>query len=260
MHKNKYILALLALSAAMPAALYALDSSRAALSVHGAITRDALNSTLAPANLKAVIDANDSQDAPGEGQSEKRRHFEGNVFPAAVAYINREKNRALTLSAEADTDEQSRADALRHFGLMLHAVQDFYLHTNYIELELEDQHNKSDPYNLPLVDWNRVPDGYGGSKSGKQLAACMAVDGNDPIDKSAATTPGGRVVVAGGATQFTVAQELAVKETERQWKLFETLVRTRCAGRAPAVLAALRHADPTAQTQHEDQTKESQSY
>src|SRR5207253_1180772 len=88
------------------------------------------------------------------------------------------------------------------------------------------------------VDWTRVPDGYAGPKTGTKLTAYDTV--GDSIDKSTATTSGGKLVIGGGATQFTVAEELAVKETQRQWNLFETLVRSRCGNRAAAEQQALK--------------------
>ena len=177
---------------------YALDREPSSTGLHAGITREALGETLCAGNLKAVMEANESQDAlGGDGIGEKRRHFEGSVFPAALAYFNREKTRALNLATEADSDAESRADALRHLGLMLHSVQDFYLHTNYVELELEETHNKSDPYNIPLVDWSRVPDGYAGTKSGAKLAACESNSSDDAINKDSVTTVGGRKPVPG---------------------------------------------------------------
>lgn len=252
-NKNKYMLAAAALAAGLLAggigpAVYAVDSFQQPLSLHAAMTREALGGTFADANLKALIAANESQDTPGsEGRTEKRRHFDGNdVFPAALAYINREKTRALNLAVEADTDAQSRADTLRHLGLMLHSVQDFYLHTNYVEIAMETEKNHSDPYNTPLVDWSRVPDGYVGAKSSCRLAACSAVDTADAINKEGDTTHGGKVSLGGGVTQYKVARDLAIRETQRQWNLFETLVRNKLGTRATAVLTALKQADPKA--------------
>jgi Heterokaryon incompatibility protein Het-C len=252
-HKNKYMLAMAASLIACAPFVYALDTEPAVMGLHAGITKEALGETLCAGNLKAVMDANESQDAPGsEGEKEKRRHFEGSVFPAALAYVNREKTRALNLSTEADSDGESRADALRHLGLMLHAVQDFYLHTNYVELALEDAHNKSDPYNIPLVDWSRIPDGYVGTKSGAKLAACETGSNDEAINKDSLMAAGGRVGVPGGGTQYSVARDLAVRETQRQWNLFETLVRAKCAGRSSAVLTALRNVNAPPPTADKD--------
>jgi hypothetical protein len=54
------------------------------MSLHAQITQEALGQTLGTANLKAVIDANDSQDASGEGAQVKRRQLQGTKNQAAL--------------------------------------------------------------------------------------------------------------------------------------------------------------------------------
>lgn len=248
LNKNKLMLPILiGAVAACGIAGYAMDSASPQSSVHAEITRDALSGILAADNLKAVIEANDSLDAPnGDGANEKRRHFDVTAMTAAVQYINREKNKALTFAAEADTEPESRSDALRHFGLMLHTVQDFYLRSNYLELQLENPDSSADPYNIALVDWTKVPDALV-SSSGTKLTSANKADPVDPLNKDNGTTPGGKQIISGTATRYSVAKDLAVRETQRQWNLFETLIRNRCGNRGPAVLAALRQAStPTA--------------
>lgn len=206
--------------------------------VHEQVTRDALAGTISDANLSFICKAVNSQDAPGsEGATEPRRHFEGGNFSAALSYIDREKRTALNYAAEADADAGNRAQALRHFGLMLHTVQDFYSKTNYVELQLENPAYRSDPYSIELVEWARVPAGYSGRKSGCQLQEVTDTKLDSPANEA-----GKRVV--GGTTYFKVARELALKETQRQWAAFETLVRGRCHGRAEAIIAALKQASP----------------
>lgn len=235
----------------------ALCADPSGLSLHGAITHDALGGLLGVANLKEVIDANDSQDAPaGDGAQEKRRHFDGANMTAAVGYINREKTRAIELAGEADSDSQSRSDALRHFGLMLHSVQDFYLRSNYVELQLEDEHNRESPYDIALVDWSRLPDGYCGSSSRQKLAAARQGDASDMLNKELSESSAAKKSISGKATQLTIARELAVRETQRQWNLFETLIRGRCGNRAAAVLAALKQAPPEGDANSQKQASE----
>lgn len=248
LNKNKYIVALLALTAGCTPAAYAVDVDAANGNLHALITREALQSTLGAANLQAVIAANVAQDFDAEAVNEKRRHFDGGNIASTLSYINREKTKTLNLAAEADTDLESRADALRHLGILLHSIQDFYLRSNYVELQLEDKANRSDPYNIPLVDWVRIPTGYIGEASGKPLTAAKHGDIEDLLNKDSDTTPGGKIVVSGKATNYSVARELAVRETQRQWNLFETLVRNRCGSRSAAILAALRQAPSSAKS------------
>jgi hypothetical protein len=239
-NKNKKIAALLMVAASVYPAGYAMDTDSPQDSVHAQITREALGGAIAPENLKLIIDANDSQDAPGsEGATEKRRHFDGRSIASAYQYVEREKTKALNLAAEADSEPEARLESLRHLGLALHSLQDFYLRSNYVETQLENPATKEDPYNIGLVDWSKVTEGkYTAAKHG---------DAEDALNKDSVTTGGGKTAVSGTATYHSVARDLAVRETQRQWNLFETLVRGRCGDRAPAVLAALRQASsPTA--------------
>lgn len=239
-NKNKKIAALLMVVAFLYPAGYAMDTDSSQSSVHAQITRDALTEMVAPENLRLIIEANDSQDAPGgEGVAERRRHFDASAIAGAYHYIEREKTKALNLASEADTEPEARLDALRHIGLMLHSVQDFYLRSNYVETQLENPEAKVDPYNISLVDWTKVSEGkYTAAKHG---------DPEDALNKDSSTAGGGKTSLGGKVTYHSVAKDLAVRETQRQWNLLETLLRSRCGDRAPAVLAALRKAStPTA--------------
>lgn len=236
---------LLALAMSCLPVAYSLDSTKPEANVHGEMTREALAGILAPSNLQAVTDANQSQDAlNSEAAAEKRRHCDGSNLRASVQYINRETSRALNSAVESDSELQSRSDALRHLGLMIHCAQDFYLRSNYVELNLEAEEHKTDPYNIPLVDWAKVPEGISGATSGTKLTAAKDADLQDVLRKDSATTNGGKIVVSPNVTYYSIARELAVRETQRQWSLFETILRSRCGDRAPAVIAALRKAAP----------------
>ncbi len=226
--------------------------------VHDEITRQALSEMVSDANLNFLIKVVDSQNAPGsEAESEVRRHFSDSNFGAAMSYMDREKKQALNFAGSADSDAADRAQALRHFGLMLHTAQDFYSHTNYIELLLEDTRKAGDPLGLELVDWTRVPDGYAGKVSGSSLAAGAGAAaksgpgaaealGATDFSKDNANTPQSKKK-AGGVTYFDISKELAVRETQRQWNLFEALVRGRFHERAPAIVEALKKAAPAAE-------------
>lgn len=214
------------------------------LSPHAAITTEALAEILGAKNLHVVIEANDNEEKSGsEGSTEPRRHCDGSHLPGSVSYIDREKKRALTLASEADSNVQSRADALRHFGMMLHAVQDFYTRSNYVELQLENPQYKHDPFNIPLVDWSRVPDGYKGSTSGNGLTAAAYDRPDDILRKDSKDSIGGRTLLSDNkTTYYAVAKDLATRETQRQWNLFEALLRAQLGSRSAAVIASLRQA------------------
>jgi hypothetical protein len=200
--------------------------------VHDQIIKEALTGTVCDANIKFMNDASDSQDAPGtSAASEARRHFNDANLASAMAYLDRERKQALNYAGNADTDPDDRAQCLRHLGLLLHTAQDFYSRSNYIELQLQNPNKRVDPYNIDLIDWGKLQAGQVGD------LAC----GNPDLNKDNATTGEGKRVV-GKATYFSVARDLALRETQRQWNLFESLIRTRFNNRAPAIIAALKNA------------------
>lgn len=208
--------------------------------VHAEITEEGLRGTVAQPNLKLIVDANEGQDRKeSEAARDHRRHFAAKTVDSALAYIDREKRSALNYAAEADTDEESRSNALRHFGMLLHAAQDFYSQSNYVELQLQDPRYKRDPLLIPLVDWSRVPAGYAGLVAN----AADSIDNAQNFNKDNASTEQGKKL-SGKTSYYNIARELAIRETQRQWTLFETLIRSRCGERSAKIIAALREATP----------------
>lgn len=211
--------------------------------IHEEITREALGNIVGEANLKIIIYADSVQDQPGtEGAAELRRHFGDERFASSLAYIDRQKKRALNYASESDTDPEQRGRALVHLGEMLHCVQDFYSRTNYLELMLANKSFTSDPYNIPLVDWSKVPDGYPGLINFNARAG--NVNDTAAIVKDTQQSEEGKKLVFAKITYFKAARELAVRETLRQWNSFETMIHNRCGARAAAIIAALKQASP----------------
>lgn len=218
------------------------SSDGTSANVHEEITREALTGILSETNLKVVIDANLAQDKSGSpGLAELRRHFGDEHITSTLRFVEREKTRALNYACEADTDGQLRGQALAHFGELLHSVQDFYSRSNYLELMFNNSNYRNDPYSVPLVDWQKVPDGYPGLETFRAAKSETA-----SFVKDTGTTEGGKKVVSGKVTHFQVARDLAIRESQRQWNLFETMIRNRCGERAAAVIAALKQASPEA--------------
>lgn len=115
-------------------------------------------------------------------------------------------------------------------------AQDFYSRSNYLEIQsaiLSEKLGKDgfDPYNIELVDWNKLlndlkrnePVIYGPATQAKEDAG----QGKKPLSS---------------ATYFKAARELAVHETSRQWEVLETLIKQRYHERAITILAALKQA------------------
>lgn len=235
---------LLALFSSSQLATYGFSSQDATGgNIHEQITREALKGIVSEANLKVILNANSAQDATGsEGLAELRRHFGDEKFASSLGYIDREKKRALNYASESDTDPEQRGRALVHIGEMLHSVQDFYSRTNYLELMLTNPNYKNDPYSIPLVDWQKVPDGYPGLINFNTKAG--NINDTAKVVKDSANLEESKKVTEGKITYFNVAKDLAVRETQRQWNSFETMVRNRCGERAAAVIAALKAASP----------------
>jgi hypothetical protein len=102
--------------------------------IHAEITRRALTDSVGPRAIQAILAANLGQDAlPGQiGHDEF--HFDNNAFDASRAYIARQ--RGLIRPALEAGDPGS---AWRAFGRLTHAGQDFYAHSNYVDLWLSCQ-------------------------------------------------------------------------------------------------------------------------
>jgi Heterokaryon incompatibility protein Het-C len=204
--------------------------------MHEEITHDALAATFNAANLNLVERACESQSKPGsEAASETRRHFGDENFAKALAYMDRQKRLILDFSASADTNAMDRARALYHLGLLLHTAQDFYSHTNYVELAAErmkENHGASikDPYSMDLVDWTKLASNR-----------TNALQTSHEIYKDDANASEGKIAF-GSSNYFKIAKELAVKESIRQWNSVEALIKLRHAARANAILSAMKEA------------------
>lgn len=219
--------------------------------VHEEITREALKGIFSENNLKFLVDANNALDQSGsEAVSDLRRHFGDEKFSSSLAFLDRERKRALNYALESDTDPEQRGRALAHFAEVLHCVQDFYSRTNYIELMVAGNPGyKDDPYSLPLADWQKVPDAYPGLVNFSNKAANLPEKAS--IVKDSAGTECGKKIVSGKVTYFQVARDLAVRESQRQWNIFETMIRNRCGARAAAILAAIKAASPELKKENE---------
>jgi len=104
--------------------------------IHAGITRRALGQALSPRALEQVIAANLGQDALGGQIGHAEFHFDSNAFERSRAYI--QSQRALIRPALESGDAGS---ARRAFGRLAHSAQDFYAHSNYVDLWLACQPN-----------------------------------------------------------------------------------------------------------------------
>ncbi len=105
-------------------------------SSHRAITRQALKDLFSARALEAILAANLGQDTLAGQIKHDEYHFDNNAFEASYAYL--ESRRAEICPA---MEAGKREAAWRSFGQLTHSVQDFYAHTNYVTLWLEQAAN-----------------------------------------------------------------------------------------------------------------------
>jgi hypothetical protein len=121
--------------------------------IHVGMIHLALDDTFSRRALQAIIAANLYQDRPRAQIGHPEYHFDDNAFEKSYAYI--EVQRALTISSLMANDVPSAWSA---FGRLIHTAQDFYSHSNYVDLWLSIQPNGAipapseiDPLDLDLI-------------------------------------------------------------------------------------------------------------
>ena len=98
-------------------------------SFHVEIMHLALDDIFSPPALDKIIKANLYQDRLRGQIGHDEYHFDNNAFDKSYAYI--EEQRALTVSSLMKKDAPLAWSA---FGRLTHTAQDFYAHSNYIDM------------------------------------------------------------------------------------------------------------------------------
>ena len=98
---------------------------------HKAITRKALKEYFSPQALDEVIAANLGQDNLRGQIGHDEFHFDNNAFEKSYAFIEEQRGIVLTSLERKDV-----ASARAAFGRLTHTAQDFYAHTNYVDMWL----------------------------------------------------------------------------------------------------------------------------
>ncbi len=102
--------------------------------VHTRIMRRALEGKFSPRALAIIIDANIWVDSVPNLLGHEELHFDNNAFDRSRAYI--EEQRALIRPA---LERGQPRPAWEAFGRLTHTAQDFYAHSNYVDLWLACQ-------------------------------------------------------------------------------------------------------------------------
>jgi hypothetical protein len=117
---------------------------------HASLTRKALSAYFSRHALETIVAANLGQDNLRGQIGHDEYHFDNNAFEKSYAFI--EAQRALTVSSLQDEDLLAAWSA---FGRLTHTAQDFYAHTNYVDLWLaryRDATPPAPPEIAPLVE------------------------------------------------------------------------------------------------------------
>ena len=102
------------------------------LPYHIEIVEKSLADRFSSEALEQVILANLAQDDLPGLILHPERHFDNDLIPQALAYIQAEHDRVAASALAADGGDAMRAA----FGRLLHTAQDFYAHSNYVDLWL----------------------------------------------------------------------------------------------------------------------------
>ena len=123
--------------------------SRMISQYHIEMTREALASHISERALEIIIAANIKQDAIRNQFGHDEIHYDNNAIDAGNRYIKEQRGYVL-----ATLLSPGILGAWVAFGRMLHTAQDFYAHTNYVTLWL-DQFNDAPPPPLEIEPLKR---------------------------------------------------------------------------------------------------------
>ena len=107
---------------------------------HVEILQQALSETFSPIALAKITQANVDQDRLNAQLGHDEYHFDNNAFEKSYAFM--EEQRGLVISS---LQAGNATPAWAAFGRLTHTVQDFYAHTNYIDLWLSFHSNGTPP-------------------------------------------------------------------------------------------------------------------
>jgi hypothetical protein len=113
---------------------------------HIEITRKALQNHFSESALGTIITANIRQDRLKYQIGHDQLHFDGSAFSKGFQYITEQEENIITQMAQEDYKNAREA-----FGRILHSWQDFFSHSNYIKLWI-DEHPQLTPEEIEIND------------------------------------------------------------------------------------------------------------
>jgi hypothetical protein len=189
-----------------------------ALNRHILITQSAAFGVLTDEEVQLVILANLAQDIR---QSESQVHFDNCAFAEGSFYIEKQWE-----MIDSYRDRRSKS-SLNLFGRLLHTVQDFYAHSNWVEIHLNE---------APVPMWNcrseTLPEAIisGTWPTGEPKRCSSNAPHHDQLNKDKPSSiTGCKVVDFGphhGKTLFELAEEVSIRATRQQLeRLLQTTLR-----------------------------------
>lgn len=182
---------------------------------HSELTTEANDGVLDTTQLAYVVAANIAQDLL---QTQSKVHFDNCDFPGGIDHLAAEW-------AVIDTVGDKYADsALGAFGALLHTTQDFYAHSNWIELH-QDQ--------SPVPVWDQtlasLPEAIVSGTwwiGSPKLCGPNAPTHSQLNKDSPKSAEGGKIVDSGpnkGKTLFELAYATALEASKRQYARFKAV-------------------------------------
>ena len=115
---------------------------------HRQITEQALKGYFSPRALKVIVSANLGQDSPWRGLfGHPEYHFDESQFTAGWNYVAEQRS-----SVNIRLSQGKTADAWQAFGRLTHAVQDFFAHSNYVRLWMENHADRNRDERAASID------------------------------------------------------------------------------------------------------------
>ncbi len=117
---------------------------------HRQITYEVIQPIFTPEIIEIIIAANLGQDGLVGQIGHPEYHFDSNAFTRGKEYIEAQRRIVMDSSLSSGSIPNPR-NAYRALGRLLHAVQDFYAHSNYVSLWL-DSHRDAIPEEIDPLD------------------------------------------------------------------------------------------------------------
>jgi hypothetical protein len=155
------------------------------------------------------------------------QHFDNDEIEGGLRLIEEILNKI----ADPNQTKNVRQAQMR-FGWILHAIQDFYSHSDYVEAWLEAQNPGVQEFEKMVGAPRDIPTWKRGRIVGTRSLTTGTWPGrregqlhHDDLNKDDPHSKGGRVKISGGVTLFEIARTAAEKDTEEMIEDFDRAVR-----------------------------------